>query len=96
MKRLGHKKTRTRVKGHQDCGVCHPDVKNRKAKEKRRVATEAQAEAVGVRVCRNVDLIDPEEHARAQLLDIGGIPGSVLDDVAESMIEQERERRGGK
>jgi hypothetical protein len=48
-----------------------------------------------VRVRRAADVfVDPEEYARAQLLDISGIPGSVIDDVAGSMIEQERERRG--
>lgn len=35
MKPLGTKKTRTRVKDHQNCSVCHPDSKGGRAAEKR-------------------------------------------------------------
>lgn len=34
MKPQGRKKTRTRVAGHQDCAVCHPDAKSGKARER--------------------------------------------------------------
>jgi len=31
MKQYGKKKTKTKVKGHQECGVCHPDSENDRA-----------------------------------------------------------------
>lgn len=34
MKPQGRKKTRTRVAGHQDCALCHPDTKSGKARER--------------------------------------------------------------
>jgi hypothetical protein len=33
MKPLGRKTTRTRIAGHQDCGVCHPETKSGRAVE---------------------------------------------------------------
>ena len=35
MKKLGSKKMRTRVEGHQDCSVCHPDTKGGRVHDKR-------------------------------------------------------------
>lgn len=35
MKQQGRKVTKTRVPGHQDCAVCHPETKGAKAKERR-------------------------------------------------------------
>jgi hypothetical protein len=45
MRPLGDRKVHTRVEGHQDCGVCHPPRKGRKAKEKR-TASEIVDEAL--------------------------------------------------
>jgi len=36
MRRLGHKKTKTKVEGHQQCGDCHPYLKSGRDLEKRR------------------------------------------------------------
>lgn len=33
MKRLGAKKTKTRIAGHQDCGLCHPKTKAGRSSE---------------------------------------------------------------
>ena len=46
MRRLGHKKTGTRVEGHQDCGICHPDIKGGKARERETVRREVAAVVV--------------------------------------------------
>jgi hypothetical protein len=35
VKPLGAKKTRTHVKGHQNCAICHPAPKGGRASEKR-------------------------------------------------------------
>ncbi len=35
MRPLGAKKTRTHVKGHQTCAICHPATKGGRAAEKR-------------------------------------------------------------
>ena len=45
MRPLGDKRTKTLVQGHQECGTCHPPIKNRKAKEKRKAKSEAALEA---------------------------------------------------
>ena len=34
MKPLGKKKSHRTIKGHQNCGICQPSIKNGKAKEK--------------------------------------------------------------
>jgi hypothetical protein len=40
MKRHGHKKTHSIGPGHQNCGICHPEIKSGRDLEKRRVQTE--------------------------------------------------------
>lgn len=40
MRKMGDKKTRRHMPGHQDCGICHPPVKNSRAKGRRLSAAE--------------------------------------------------------
>lgn len=55
MKRLGMKKTRTHVEGHQDCGICHPHIKGNRSTEKtivvREIASETPAGLCSIAGC---------------------------------------------
>jgi len=53
MKPLGSKKTRTHVKGHQDCGVCHPDPKGGRAAAIREAISDIDADDSSNDPCRN-------------------------------------------
>lgn len=35
MRKYGDQKTHTHVEGHQDCGICHPPIKNAKKRARR-------------------------------------------------------------
>jgi hypothetical protein len=41
MRAYGQRKTRTRIAGHQDCGVCHSDNKPGHARARREAARES-------------------------------------------------------
>ena len=43
MKPLGMKKVGKSAEGHQECGICHPEQKNMKARSRRELEKELQA-----------------------------------------------------
>jgi hypothetical protein len=47
MRPLGDRHTRTGTPGHQNCGICHPPLKGRKARERRASKTVTRDAALG-------------------------------------------------
>jgi hypothetical protein len=43
---MGHRHLKTRIAGHQDCGICHPGMKGGKSRERREAKTQIHEDAM--------------------------------------------------